>query len=361
MSNITFMIGNGFDLACGLKSRYTDTYDEYIKRSSSSNTIEQFKKTIDKDIPTWSDFEMQLASYALNLESESDLTACLRDYDEFLNDYLVNEQHQFWTNLGNIATEEIILQEMGKSVVRFYNGLTRNDFRSIHSIVKNSEIRYNFISFNYTNIFDSFLERAYNHGHLDPNQGFPFSVASVLHIHGALGSDVTLGVDNEEQLAKIPYSLSNRAKRVLIKPVFLQSYDNNRFNTAIETISRSDIICVFGMSLGDSDLIWRKQLAEWLVSEKEHHLVYYKHSNMMKRYHSTALTKKMDDEEDSKEELISLLFDETIEGEMKNKVFSKIHVPVGINLFNMEQAINEAYEREQRKTELAKRVSAVNK
>ena len=44
MASITFMIGNGFDLACGLKSRYTDTYEGYVSSDSSSPVIEKFKK-----------------------------------------------------------------------------------------------------------------------------------------------------------------------------------------------------------------------------------------------------------------------------------------------------------------------------
>jgi hypothetical protein len=31
MANITFILGNGFDLNLGLKTRYTDFYPEYIK------------------------------------------------------------------------------------------------------------------------------------------------------------------------------------------------------------------------------------------------------------------------------------------------------------------------------------------
>lgn len=32
--NITFLIGNGFDLNCGLKSKYSDVYDQYCSTQS---------------------------------------------------------------------------------------------------------------------------------------------------------------------------------------------------------------------------------------------------------------------------------------------------------------------------------------
>ncbi len=363
MSNITFMIGNGFDLACGLKSRYVDTYDGYIIRSSSSLVIEKFKNTIQKNILTWADFELQLAEYAKDLKSETELIACLRDYDEFLNDYLLSEQKKFWDEYGDVLSgESYILQEMGQSLAQFYNGLTVNDVRGIDIVFKRDpNIHFNFISFNYTNLFDTFLQKTVDSGYLATNLQYRFSCSNVLHIHGALGSDVTLGIDNENQLKGLSYGITNRAKRVLIKPVFLQNYDKNRLSTAREIITNSDIICVFGLSLGDSDLIWREQLAQWLKEDNNHHLIYYKHSNILKTYHSTALTKKMDDEEDGKAELFALLFDEIIEEEKKAEIISRIHIPVGMKLFNIEHAMSEARLLSQQKNELKAKLSSAKK
>ena len=36
---VTFLIGNGFDLNLGMKTRYTDMYDSYIKSESKSTVI----------------------------------------------------------------------------------------------------------------------------------------------------------------------------------------------------------------------------------------------------------------------------------------------------------------------------------
>lgn len=342
MSNITFMIGNGFDVACGLNSKYTDTYDGYVNSPSSSDTIEQFKQQIEKDIPTWSDFEMQLIKYAASLSSANELTTCLRDYDKYLNDYLAAEQAQFWRNLSYKESMKPILQEMARSLIHFFDGLTPNDSQMIRNVVVNSpRINYRFISFNYTNILDRFLNDIVNHQHILSELPLPYSLSEVLHIHGILGGDVTLGVDNETQLEKIPYNIPDRAKRVLIKPFFLKSYDNRRLEKALEIVLNSDIICVFGLSLGDSDMLWRTQIAKWLKSEN-HHLVYYKHSNMKKQYHSTAVTTIMDDEEDCKEELLSMLYNENIEENTKVDIFNRVHMPVGVSIFDMKTAMAKA-------------------
>ena len=47
MSNVLFLIGNGFDLNCGLKSRYIDAYNYYCsKTSNNSEVIKKFKKEL---------------------------------------------------------------------------------------------------------------------------------------------------------------------------------------------------------------------------------------------------------------------------------------------------------------------------
>ena len=335
MALITFMIGNGFDLACGLKSRYIDTYEGYVNLGSSSSVIEKFKKTIVKDIPTWADFEMQLIQYANSLKSESELITCLRDYDEYLSDYLTAEEADFWSKLKDGSREEeLVLKEMRRSFAFFYEGLTRNDIRSISNIIGQKANTYRFISFNYTNLFDTFLEKSNASGYFRAS-----TFEHVLHIHGQLGEDVTLGVDNENQLEELPYYISNRLKRNILKPYFLQSYDQTRLEDAARIINDSDIICVFGLSLGASDLTWRKLLAQWLEKDEEKHLVFYNYEYMQKEYHSTAITIRMDDEDNAKERLYKLLFNDGHDPVDKPSVLNKIHVPVGVKIFNIEELL----------------------
>ena len=57
---VTFMIGNGFDINCGIKCSYRDVCAGYSKTESKSELIAEFKKNIDKDLDTWADFEMAM-------------------------------------------------------------------------------------------------------------------------------------------------------------------------------------------------------------------------------------------------------------------------------------------------------------
>ena len=63
---------------------------------------------------------------------------------------------------------------------------------------------------------------------------------------------------------------------------------------------------------------------------------------MSKKYHSTAITEKMDDEDDCKDELLTVLFNDSLESESKEDFYTQVHIPVGQSIFNIEKAINDA-------------------
>lgn len=45
-----FLIGNGFDVNCGMKTRYTDVYNGYVKEETATKNLQRFKETISGDI-----------------------------------------------------------------------------------------------------------------------------------------------------------------------------------------------------------------------------------------------------------------------------------------------------------------------
>ena len=68
-----FLIGNGFDLSCGMKTRYTDMYKDYCKTNEGDSTlIKQFKQDIsNNEYDTWADFELGMADYVSKLSNEN--------------------------------------------------------------------------------------------------------------------------------------------------------------------------------------------------------------------------------------------------------------------------------------------------
>lgn len=318
--NITFMIGNGFDINCGMKCRYTDVYKEYIKGPSQSDLIEKFKKNIDPDSQTWADFEVAMAKYLPNFSSEKEFLLCLRDFKKYLNFHLNKEDQRVWQQISNPHVIDEAKKEMTRSFNFFYQDISPNLDRKIEELFQGGARFYRVITFNYTSAFDK-LYRS-----LPGNQN-----ELVLHIHGSLSkNDIILGMDNVKQLPIVPFTFSERSERAFIKPTFNRQYDEVRFAQAITWIQSSSVICVYGLSLGESDFTWRDSIVKWLMEKDSHHLFLYEY-DYSSLSHLTA-DEKMDDEEDAKQELLTAW---NISDELRPKLAEQIHIPCGHNIFNI--------------------------
>lgn len=67
--NVTYIIGNGFDLNLGLKTRYQDFYDYYMTKTSPNSQVELLKDTIKQDgYELWSDLEIGLGRISASMK-----------------------------------------------------------------------------------------------------------------------------------------------------------------------------------------------------------------------------------------------------------------------------------------------------
>ena len=268
--NVTFFVGNGFDINLGLRTRYSDVYKEYLKEPSSSDTINKFKKDLCANYENWADFEMGMADYASRELNEEELIECVRDFRNFLIDYMENEQQKLLDLFSDEELLEIYRDEINRSYRNFYNGLIPNESIRIKSILDNPNkpiTRYNTISLNYTTILDFFIKEISNYNYNEYIKYEP-----VLHPHGEGADGIALGIDNDSQ---IKIKLSKKGRRTFVKPFFNLQYDSRRIDRAENTIMNSDIICVFGLSLGDSDQMWRDTLAKWLKENSNGRIIWY--------------------------------------------------------------------------------------
>lgn len=68
--DITFILGNGFDIGLGMPTRYEDFYKEYCQiKAEDNDNIREFKEMLvnrnsarGKKIINWADFEKRLAN-----------------------------------------------------------------------------------------------------------------------------------------------------------------------------------------------------------------------------------------------------------------------------------------------------------
>lgn len=322
MKNVTFLIGNGFDLSFGVHSQYRDIYKAYLDAQTSS---EIFVKNFKEEMQYWSNFEMDLAEFAAKCSTEAEIVACLRDFKQFTEDYLIEEQvTALYDRMRDPKDIQKVFAEFAISLEEFYTNNYPNITTNIESILNNEQITYHFITFNYTAVLDFLIGNIKNY----LSKGI---ISLALHIHGKLRENVTFGIDNEQQLPELPYSLTGRGRRALIKPVFNSEFDKQRMENAQEVIKKSDVLCIYGLSLGDSDLMWRKAICDWMIDNPQHHVFLYIHEASSKKL--SQADERMDYEEDIKGNIFKSW---GIEKRYISPFSSQLHIPVSKNIFDFQ-------------------------
>ena len=319
-SPVTFIIGNGFDIGLGMKTKYSDIYDEYIKTPSPTAVIKAFKDDLSRRTPydKWSDFEMGMAEYAKTLSSEDELIECVRNFKGHMVRHLQTENQRMVDLIRDKAYIPHLMQELNHSLGEFYEGFSPNVISQLLQLTGNFCQADNIITFNYTNILEELFALRANIQKIIP--------IVPLHIHGSLDRDVVLGVDNIKQLRNSPYNISKKGERAFIKTLFNEQYDTTRVLTAKKMISESSVICTYGFSMGESDKTWVDLIVDWLQRDSSHHLVTFQYDeNTYRHYNFDEL---MDVEDTKKENLMGRL------GITNNSVFDQIHIPVGYDIFN---------------------------
>lgn len=272
--NITFLIGNGFDLNLGLKTKYTDFLEHYLKDDKNDNdTIKQFKKDIEKNLSTWADAELAFGKYTKTLNSKEDCVTCWKDFVNNLNEYLKGEN---------------IYLETDEELKNFYNrnSLTiKNDFDKIFanfSSIFNKKLAnmypfkdsinfYKFINFNYTKTLDIFLKN-YD-GKTNGNYRI-FDLNNNIQIHNSLDEHLIFGVNNIDQVNK------ELLENTIYEKFFIKHLNNDylgdlKYETALDFIKNSNVLFVYGMSLGATDKFWWTEICNWLNSSTDRHLIFY--------------------------------------------------------------------------------------
>ena len=274
--NITFLIGNGFDLNFDLKTSYTDFYDYYCNLESTKNDM--LARAIGKDYKNWSDLEMGLADYVNSLD--------IRQIDEFIEskvcledglvEYLKKQEERV------LFADETRVAEMFRSkVLNFCEDLNaewREEYKEVRKKA-NSAIQYQFVTFNYTEVLDKLVElctRKYSpfSSHTAGSTTYQDTILSPLHIHGTLSEDLILGIDSIEQLSSLELRRNEQLVSCFVKTQMNKELGEHRIERFKKIIEQSQYIVLYGLSCGDSDKTWWKYLIEWLKSAPEKRLVF---------------------------------------------------------------------------------------
>ena len=271
--NITFLIGNGFDINLGLKTRYTDFYPFYLKKDHE----DILSKAILDNYDNWADLELALGQHLHNLVPEQ-IEAFL-DSKGLLEDDLVEYLKNQEKRIGALVVKAYA--EFLKRLAGFYmefSAKERNAFLEWQKRVP-SVIRYQFISFNYTRLLDQILDGAkkasFPASHTHSNTKYQDELGEIIHIHGTLSGNLILGINDAGQISNPSLREQANLTEYIVKPIVNESLGEQLMDIAKRTIDDSDYVCVYGMSLGETDVIWWEYLLDWLKNKSTRRLVLY--------------------------------------------------------------------------------------
>lgn len=248
---ITYLIGNGFDISAGLNTRYSDFYKYMISKyesgeCSKNDILENIKNNSD----LWSNLELGLGEYTQ--EIADDIGKLEKFFDEkfqidtMLMKYLRIEQERIdWENNNSIQK---VRNDFSKYIYNFYNLFTPVERDEILKICSNSNNAYKVISFNYTNVIKKCIDLISNK-------------IELLYLHGSLEkNNAILGVNDSEQIKNDFFKNSDEMLICMNKLEINNDIGEYTISKAKSILKNSNIICIYGMSIGDTDKYWWQEI-----------------------------------------------------------------------------------------------------
>lgn len=333
--NITFLIGNGFDVGLGLKSKFTEFFPEYVKNSTNKDAnIKMLSEKIGPNYKTWADFEIQMGKYTGDFDPKDSkiILEQFRDFETDFMEYLKREEgHLTFENADAISKQMISALQNFYSTDVLSNGSTDAIKQALYD--RRNEARvYNFISFNYTSALDNCLgtirdgvvqKRSYGSTLLTDK------INKIVHIHGERSASPIMGVNDSTQIANKVLATDKRFTRYLIKPVLNSAHRTNHDKEASDLISSSHIVCIYGMALGATDMDWWHKILVWLNKSPDRQLVIFDYDPQF----STSSQFDWIDKEDSILDKLAL-YRKGTSIDVEN-LRPRIHIAVHKNIFEM--------------------------
>ena len=260
--DVTFLIGNGFDINLGLKTRYTDFYDSYIesnKEHDENSCIKKFCSIIEKDkrYETWADFEAAFAKNAFG--TKDDVRDILADFTVKFADYLKTQ-----TQLCDYNRKDNIIKQLLHFLLEGYSHLENRDKKNIERSYKMHEgerITLNFVNFNYTDTLER-LVKLLNNTHITD---YIYISKNIMNIHGKLNENIIIGIDSIDQFEDEDLKNNESVGKYCVKYAINNFMGNLDIEDEfIEIIGSSTIVYVYGISFGKSDQSRWNVITKWM-------------------------------------------------------------------------------------------------
>lgn len=293
--NITFLIGNGFDLNLGLKTKYSDFIEEY-KKTAKIN-VQRFSNGKLKEVPVsyldafkidlahnerkWSNAEEEFGKYTEKFSGEEGMNLfldCHEDFCKSLGKYLECEE----SKLDYSLLKDLLGKAFLKAIFNTDCGFKEVQQKQIFDCYENvgSGLKYSFISFNYTKTLDNCIsyikaDQSRLGSRRYKNNVFSNTFEQFIHVHGYTDHEMALGLNDETQI--VNRELFNGAEdedlAQIIKRYTNKINEQNIDEKTFQILKSSDFIYIYGMSIGKTDAVWWQRICNLMLEKNNMHIV----------------------------------------------------------------------------------------
>lgn len=279
---ITLIVGNGFDIGLGMKTKFTDFIDlHYLKQHKEPGSVlERFQEELKKDKSSagskwksrsWADAEKEFGLLDSDVLSKDrpveDFEACLTDFKDELRLFLKQQNDAIKIQDDKL---DLLYQEFGKCVVGVGEKLSSKYKKAFYNHLQTHQlVDVNIITYNYTDVIDRMLQkrRQFPKGNglvakFPSGREVPFRIKTIHHVHGDLDTGIVFGVDDEMQIKNKDVREAFVRKGYLVKNTVDNLIGNENESRAKELIDEASCVVTLGLSFGETDKSWWNVLYE---------------------------------------------------------------------------------------------------
>ena len=264
---ICVLIGNGFDLALGLKTGYKDFIAEYLRthRGSNSPDVKWLCSAISNDIETWGDAEIAFGKLPFDDARQNAIETYMIAEESFsvsFQEYLSRENRRF--HIPPQEREDVKVQFL-RHIFELTNCMT-SGHKAKCRLVNPSEVSVSFIDFNYTDTLRQILGNQPSTIEIDGLVQGQITIEPVCHVHGTLESGVLFGVDAPDQISSQAVKDYCARTGETVKPRGAEAAGFTERSNGVELLNSANVVITFGLSFGRSDTSWWRQLWDRVFS-----------------------------------------------------------------------------------------------
>ncbi|SIT01503.1 AbiH family protein [Belliella pelovolcani] len=261
---ILFVLGNGFDLSLGMKSKYSDFFSHFNCANHESVLIKDIKAKIKNDYENWADLELALGKYTEEINTIEEFDEVLDCFKDSLADYLKEEEEK-------LDFDSIDFSSLQNYLIYFERNLPPADKQIINTHKHkwaSKEVSIEICTFNYTYILDRIFKDYEQNNFIGTHKNHSkYYLKGLTHIHGYYDKDMVLGVNDTSQIGNLNFRDDLDITDSLVKE---QTNIANKYlieNQFKKQIINSNVIIIFGSSIGDTDKIWWERIGERLKGD----------------------------------------------------------------------------------------------